>query len=157
MTYLKFIAELKKLGFVFPTKKRERHEIPSANIELLPPDFNQIGRWDEKDAPLSLHLLLKWESGGSRGEGNWLEGTGHSVQFVSGNPEPIWEDFDTILEHFCPEITYLKYRKLERLVKFTTMTDNGYYGDSTTYSLRALALPDLHKFLKSNKLLGNEK
>ena len=143
------------MGFEVPTK-RDPHEypdrIPRARIELIPeknPERNWRNEEDEKFVPA---LILCWESGGTHGEGDWLAGEGRSVSYVKDSPEPMWTDLDTILEHFCPEITYLRYRKLERLVRFFTKTDNGYYGDSTTFSIKALWLKDLWKFLKDQKL-----
>ena len=37
------------------------------------------------------------------------------------------------------------------------MTDNGYYGDSTTYAIKALYLKHLWKFLQDHKLFGETK
>ena len=62
-------------------------------------------------------------------------------------PEEL-EALDKLLESSCPEITFLQYKKLLRLVKHDTRTENEYYGNSTNYATKTIALRDVYQFLK---------
>ena len=102
------------MEFEIPAKPdaniRRRDYIPQNRIELIPEDPER-SRWDDDaDVKYFPALILRWETGGTNGEGNWLEGDCRSRSYATGTPEPLWEDLDTILEHFCPTITYLRYR-----------------------------------------------
>jgi len=120
-------------------------------IALLSPTHYNYSylAWDDTSKPVVM-LLLKWETGGRTGNCYNDEHT----TYTSSEPEPAWEHFEGILEHFCPTIAYLQVRKLERLVIRDTYTDTGYYGDSTTYALKLLPLKTLWKFLNNNGHLG---
>jgi hypothetical protein len=75
---------------------------------------------------------------------------------VSGTPEPPWTHLEDLLGHFCPQITFLQFRQLERLIQHSDDGYSDYYGNSTKYALKVLPLEDLWRFLSEKKLLGEE-
>jgi hypothetical protein len=90
-------------------------------------------------------LVNAWHVGGKRGGSCW---GGVPESYTTGDPEPEWTVLDTILEHFCPNITYLKYKKLMSLVNSDSSEDGDYYGNTSIYTIRILKFEDLYNFLK---------
>ena len=158
MKYETFIAELKTIGFnvpeVPPKPKRKNYGM-SHTISGLPYGglilYNSMHYSEECDCEPAL--VLSWHTGGISGGSCW--GTENHA-YSSGDPEPDWEDLDRILEHFCPNITHLKYKGIMRQSTTDDYEQNEYYGNSTNYAMRVLKLKDLWAHMNEKKLFEND-
>lgn len=141
MTYTDFIAILNRAPFNYNLALPESEEFWPQTYA----DGSNVGVY--QPYPISepkFALFLKWSVGGVRGRSCW---GGTPEAYVSTDPEPAWTHLEDILEQFCPKITYLQFRRLERLV---TIADDGYmdyYGNSTDYCVKILLLEDLWNFI----------
>ncbi len=97
-----------------------------------------------------LVISEEWISGGMSGGNCW----GRKAEARESDPEPTLTKLDAVLEHFCPNITYLKYRFLEsNLVYLDHRTQREYYGNSYTYTSKNVNLKELYTYLQDNSLL----
>jgi hypothetical protein len=58
------------------------------------------------------------------------------------------EGFEKVLELVCPEITFLHYRRIMKLVKSNEKTEYEYYGNSDDWLIQWIPLHDLYKELE---------
>lgn len=97
-------------------------------------------------------ISIKWVIGGMTGGNCWGD---HADQAVNAEDEPDFEALNQILEHVCPNISYLMYRKLEKLIETDHETDHEYYGNYRDYAIRKISLEKLHGFLTENGLFND--
>lgn len=92
-----------------------------------------------------LYLYIKWMTGGMGGGSCWDDGSQPTHHYsIDGEPEPDFDDLDTLLLKLCPDITFLQYKKLiNGLVKQSSYTEDEYYGNSTTYGVKTISLSEL--------------
>jgi len=94
----------------------------------------------------------EWISGGKSGGSCW----GTKAEARESDPEPTLTKLDAILEHFCPSISYLKYRNLEsNLLYLDHRSQQEYYGNSYEYTSKNINLQKLFMYLEDNNLLRN--
>lgn len=92
-----------------------------------------------------LYLFHEWTSGGMSGRGYW----GGELEAVEGDPEPGWTELDDLLAKVAPKITYLEYKKIDRMVTTGSYNDGGdYYGNYYTKSYKHIDLRELYDYLK---------
>lgn len=91
-------------------------------------------------------LEVRWLSGGQTGGNCWDTGESHHYPVDAEPEEEFWE-LDNILERVSPGITYLQYRKLEKLIEVDSETVNEYYENYCIYSIKRLSVEKLWKFL----------
>ena len=158
MKYETFIAELKTLGFdipVAPPKPKRQSYGYNHTIKGLPYGglilYNSMHHSEECDCEPAL--VLSWSTGGITGGSCW---GGENHAYSSGEVEPDWEDLDRILEHFCPNITHLKYKAVMRASSTDDYEQNEYYGNSRNYALRVMKIKDLWQVLNEKKLFEND-
>ena len=97
-------------------------------------------------------LYVEWSTGGVSGGNCWNEG-GHRSYSSNEEPEELTA-LDEILNHFCPQITFLQFRLLSnKLVKFSSRTESEYYGNSTNYSSKYILLEELYEYMNKNNFL----
>lgn len=152
MTYEKFLSGLESLGFTIPIVPPEPEVKPrsfyrgsySTGIGLYGHEYYTIKPWEQEPS-----LILTWSTGGISGGSCW---GGENHAYSSGEPEPQWDDLDRILEHFCPNISFIRYKGIMRLTKTDSYSIDEYYGNSRDYAMRVLKLTDLWQSLNDNKL-----
>jgi len=179
VTYPEFIAEIKaKLGYEIPDEPiivdtcencgKAPHDgrckrtynpnyVPPYDVEGQELGYkngsfiallwkNPLDTWrrseHQRHVPLQT-LLLKWEIGTTSEE--------RGFRPSDDNTEPAWEHLDAILEHFYPNITYLRYKALMKEAQSGTFVLNEYYGNSATFTCRLLGLRDLWKFIQNDQ------
>lgn len=93
--------------------------------------------------------MESWTTGGMTGGDCW----GNEAEWlVDASPEPEFVDFDTIIEHFLPEISHLAYKRLARsLIHTDTYTDSEYYGNYYTRAEKWVDLEEMYKLLSREK------
>jgi hypothetical protein len=101
------------------------------------------------------HDVEYWEKEGSI-EIEWCVGgmTGGSYngrsadEPISADPEPNFEHLEVLLAMIWPDITYLKYRELERsMITLEERTSNDYYGNYSKYAVKKVDLKKLWEFI----------
>ena len=144
MNYEKFLDRVQSIGISLPKKKAKK-----------------ISAWDRAEySPYRnvqwyngvLALTNSWSTGGMTGGNCWNDDSPRS--YTSDEKEPEWITLDEILEYFCPDISYLKHKKLMSLAQYETWTEYEYYGNCTDYAMKVLPLETLWKFLSENDLLS---
>ena len=90
------------------------------------------------------YIGVDWCMGGSHGN-CWDD----HMESVSADPEPEFQDLDTILERFCPKITFLQYKALcKKLIKRDTTYESDYYGGDTSHGVKYIMLRELYGYLR---------
>lgn len=109
------------------------------NLFLEEPETPTIG----DDA--SRYLISKrWCLGGSAG--NYL---GHT-SYVSAEDTPQFEELYELLEHVCPELTFINGMKImKELVEVCYDEEGDYYGGRVTYARYKISYEALYEMLKS--------
>lgn len=89
-------------------------------------------------------ILVKWSSGGYSGGSCW---GGNAERYTSDEKEPDLP-IDDILEKIAPEITFLKFRKLNKEIDYymssLEYTQDDYYGNSTDYKVKFILISSLY-------------
>jgi hypothetical protein len=98
------------------------------------------------------NLEVEWVTGGRYG-GNWR---GDSPDTPLHPEPPLDIDLDALFERLCPNLTYLKYRKLEKVIENDTREDREYYGNYTTYGIRRVNYRKLYDFLVLENVITND-
>lgn len=86
----------------------------------------------------------RWVVGGTGGGNCWEDGGHYSI---SSEPEPELEEMDMIIERVCPDITFLRYKKVLRGVKIREESFHEYYGNHTEYREKFISVDDLWTLL----------
>lgn len=92
-------------------------------------------------------IYQRHETGGYSGGGCW-DGM-VATPYTNNEPRPNWTALDAVLRKICPDISYLRYKEIESLVKDTQTGDYmDYYGNGQDYDIYFLPLEDLYKYLE---------
>lgn len=147
MTYVKFVEQLEELGYTIPEPPAEKRYSWNRYSEYARINYTP-------DKPYEPALSLIWSTGGVGGGNCW---GGEPRPYSNDEAEPEWKSLVEILDHFCPNISYLKYRFLMTLVTSDSYCESEYYGNSRNYAVKLLKLQDLYNFLVENKLVNSDK
>jgi hypothetical protein len=128
ITMEKHMTQTKPAWKVFYDKHVREHATLNENNRITSQSWSMGGDW--KDC---------WGGGGS----------------VSGEAPPeTFEAFDNILEEICPEISFLKYRKIwGQCIETDDYRDHDYYGGSTSNGFYSLNVERLYNILVEMKLI----
>jgi len=90
-------------------------------------------------------IYMRWETGGYSGGSCWDD----------SDPQPYYNDdkpkftvLDLVLKKLKPDISYLNYKEIEKLIHSNSETEYEYYGNSRDYSVEYIILSDLYKLLE---------
>ncbi len=89
-------------------------------------------------------IYIEWKIGGMSGGSCW----GTEATPCGGEEKPDFKDLDAILEHFTPKITFLQYKKLDKLIKETEYNVTEYYGNYSDYKRNYIIIKELYETLK---------
>lgn len=153
-TYEQFVAELKSgLNLTIPTipekpkstvkKDKVRYDSSYGCAGLIYSSIGLYGGYGTEPWDKEVALVNAWCTGGISGGSCWDDGKQDNHYSSSGEVESDWTTLDHILEYFCPNITFIRYKRLMSLSKIEEYSRNEYYGNSTNYNLRILLLKDL--------------
>lgn len=107
--------------------------------------------WNGKYGPRKV-ICVEWETGGAQGGNCW--GDDAHYYSVSDNEKELSELYE-ILKLVCPNMTFLQFMDLKKLIYYTTRTESEYYGNYTDYKRSNINVEDLWQYLVSNKLIDN--
>jgi len=131
-------------------------------IELAPSEIKELGlntdypwssRWEtvssyyRKNYKETKYVLrVEWDTGGYNGGSCW---GGVAEGYSSGKPAAEFKEFDQILEHFVPTLSFLQYKNLyNTVISYGSYTVSEYYGNSTNYSYKEIELKKLYEYMK---------
>lgn len=89
-------------------------------------------------------IYMRWKTGGVRGGSCW----------DSSKPEPYTTDepsfkvLDLVLKEICPDISFLIFKGIEKLINVSETSDWEYYGNRTNFSIKYIVLSDLITYLE---------
>lgn len=109
-------------------------------------DYEQV--YDFKEVDLDkVFIARSWEIGGASGGSCW--GTEATV-YCGSEPEPEFEALDDILMELMPDIPFLRYKKLTRLIKFEQNIQrvSEYYGNYTEYQWETVNVRNLYEAMQ---------
>lgn len=89
-------------------------------------------------------IYMRWESEGRPGSCWDDENTVNETYY---NEKPKFKVLDIVLSKIAPEISYLKYKEVENLIKESSVNDSGYYGNYSVYSHNYIILDELYELL----------
>jgi len=89
-------------------------------------------------------IYMRWESEGKPGSCWDDEDTVNEIYY---NDKPKFEALDLALAVIKPDISHLQYKKVENLIKESSETDCGYYGDYSEYTHNYIILDELYDLL----------
>jgi hypothetical protein len=90
-------------------------------------------------------LVAGWRTGGMDGGNCW---GGTAKAYTTGVREPELLLLDSLLMKVAPKISFLEYKTLLALVQTGETTHYEYYGNSTDYAYKYIALRDLEIALR---------
>ena len=89
--------------------------------------------------------------------GTWKSYTGSGGTISPDSPLTTFEEFDNIMEDICPDINFMKYKKLyNKCVDSDTYSENDYYGGSTETAYLQCDMQLLFKELLEMELINEE-
>jgi hypothetical protein len=106
---------------------------------------------DKAETPFD-GLLVQWETGGVSGGSCWE--SSNPQPYTRDDPAPDLTALEAVLEDVCPSLTYLAFRRLERMVVEGEYTEREYYGNCTNYRYRGVELGKVYDFLVEEGLVA---
>jgi len=88
-------------------------------------------------------VYMRWESGGM------ISCWGSEPYSKTTEGEPNFDVLDVILKKVAPQISYLQYKGVEKLIRESDYTDYHYYGNYDEYSVKFIVLSELEELLKT--------
>lgn len=95
-------------------------------------------------------LIKEWLIGGQTGGSCWAETNEHYS--LKAEPEPEFEELDKVLEALCPNISFLQYKNLNKIITISERNQNDYYGNYSSYAIKEIKLFNLYEFLNDRRL-----
>lgn len=90
-------------------------------------------------------IYCKYESGGYTG-GSYHENS-YARPYTADPPSNKMGIIDLVLKELMPNITYLQYKEIDKLIRETSDSETDYYGNSTDYVIEYIVLNDLYSYL----------
>ena len=95
---------------------------------------------------------VSWSMGGTSGN-CWDD----HLSEISGEIEPEFTIIDSILEHYCPNISFIQYKSMSnKLLHRESNSEGDYYGGSETYGSKYIYLEELFEWLKEKNYIKSE-
>ena len=89
-------------------------------------------------------IYMRWQTGGRGGGSCW----GTERFRKDGEEEPNFVSLDLVLKYLKPNISYLQYKSIDKIINEVDYNDGeDYYGNYTDYTIKYIILSDLIKYL----------
>lgn len=118
-------------------------------------DYHEFKKKAEEilEHPVEDDISVSWITGGKSGGSCWGTSNEDYYDVAPEQPKEL-EELDKILEVFCPRITYLKFKKLTRIIEKKEWQDiPDYYGNYYASAGLSLNLQALYDFLVEEELI----
>lgn len=89
-------------------------------------------------------ISVKWETGGMSGGSCWGS---EAKPYTSNEPPKELDLLDAVLLKIKPDMSYLQYKCLNKIVKHKEDHCWEYYGNSTDYMMKIVSVSDLYEWL----------
>lgn len=124
-------------------------------INLLAPNSWQINEQGVFLQPYGVPVHIKeyviymrWSSGGISGGSCWDYCNPQSYR--NEGSKPIFGVLDLVLKELAPNISYLHFREIEKLIHSNSETEYEYYGNRIDFEIEYIILSELiHTLLKN--------
>jgi hypothetical protein len=90
-------------------------------------------------------IYMRWEIGGISGGSCW---DSSNPQPYTIGTQPSFEVLDLVLKELCPNISYLMFRGIEKLINDSETHEWEYYGNCTNFSIKYIVLSELITYLE---------
>ncbi len=91
-------------------------------------------------------IYMRYETGGYSGGSCW-DNSDPTPYY--NNEVPDFEVLDVALKYLMPNISYLQYKQVEKLILTNEDSKNEYYGNSTDYKTKYIIVKELEDLLKT--------
>lgn len=91
-------------------------------------------------------IYMRWETGGISG-GSYHEYS-NPQPYTSDKGKPKFECLDLVLKELMPNISFLQFREIEKLIQSSQETEWEYYGNCTDFEIEFIVLSELINKLK---------
>lgn len=110
----------------------------------LPEGYNN---WGKQPNPIKGYYLLsdQWTTGGMSGGNCWGD---EATPIYYADEEKELSDLDRLLQAIAPNITYLNYREIAKLIDEHRWSQSEYYGNHYDYAIKYVNLKDLYAIFK---------
>jgi len=88
-------------------------------------------------------IYMRWVSSGYSGGSCWDDSNPEYFE----NDKPKFEVLDLVLKEIAPNITYLQYKDIEKLIHTNSEVEYEYYGNSEEFSVEYIILSELEELL----------
>lgn len=92
-------------------------------------------------------IYCRYETGGYTG-GSYHEDS-YARPYEKEPPKDKMKILEIVLEKIKPNISFLQYKQIDRLIHTNSETEYEYYGNSTNWEIEYIILSDLYKYLES--------
>ena len=92
-------------------------------------------------------MYMRYEIGGIEGGSCWEDSD--PQPYTKYKLEDEWKALDKFLSMYCPNISYLNYKKIDTLIHTNEETDWEYYGNCTEYRVKYIKLKQLETFIQN--------
>ena len=90
-------------------------------------------------------IYSRYETGGYSGGNCWNDN--EPSFYTSDISIDRFKVLDLVLEQLKPSITYLQFKKIEKMIHTNEETEYEYYGNSTEWKVEYIILSELEKYL----------
>lgn len=115
------------------------------------PDYTYGGEKDSFEIQDTWFIIQKHISSGAEGGSCWGD---EAKYFYNTNAPQDFLPLEEILLTFCPDISYLKYREIEKLIIPGEERRPEFYGNHTNYITFTLDIRVLYDMIFGNTLEG---
>lgn len=92
-------------------------------------------------------IYMRWRTGGVSGGSCWE--SSNPQHYTCSGDKPKFEVLDLVLKEIAPNISYLQFREIEKLIHTNSETEYEYYGNCTEFDIEYIILSDLIRMLHS--------
>lgn len=97
---------------------------------------------------IKTHVLyMRYHIGGVSGGSCW--DSSNPQPYRNDEQIPEFEILDLVLRELKPDISYLQFREIQKMIHNSEESDWEYYGNRTDYAIKYLILDDLINYLKT--------
>lgn len=93
-----------------------------------------------------LCVYMRYETGGYSGGSCWYDS---DPQPYSIDEIPNFDVLDLVLKELAPNLTYLQYKEVEKLIDTNDGSEHEYYGNSTDWTVKFIPISELYDTLNS--------
>lgn len=91
-------------------------------------------------------VYMRWHTGGVSGGSCW--DSSNPQYYKSEKDKPRFEVLDLVLRELKPDISFLDFREIEKLIQSSEKTEYEYYGNYTDFAMEWIVLSDLINLLE---------